>query len=458
MGNVRLSTGVFVPNCDMAFKSSGTGQAGLPDGWTAGAGATDPQYWDSMIFGGYRSPGVVQAASFLSGMGRSLRMVVPTGRATDYTRYVQSPRSRVGEFFGADQMAPGNLFQDYFKYQVMARLRVITNGPPPSTPSFTAVLQTTIGAGDAMPKVITLNGNTVALSAMATNAHVQIGNEFFVADTPTGSTIRLTARAQEGTAAAAHAVNDAVTIFNWHTNWYLATTVVDASSGRTKEICPLYFGPTQRDQGWLSMTSALSTLDNTGWTGSGTTNPTHCYHRLYAACNDGPQAVYCDVSLADVVMYSISPIDLMSETSSLANGMPYYELTQGINFDDTMGGPKRKRFETVNELPSGGLNITDQSGNITKRRWKMGYRLLQWTDYQKLSRLERASCGIPYDPGSNVGKKMTMVLIPNLGDHPGMDHAYYAHLAIDIEQYDGGFAAQTAAANLWQGDVTASEM
>lgn len=126
--NLRLTTGVEIPNGDFAFKSDGAGRTGPPDGWTKSAQwVTDENA--GRVFASWEP---LQRYSSLAdapvyGSGRALRIALQKEAVSSGTRYLESPLSPAGQVLGADQVQQGN----DFKY----RLRYLWHGEADVAPS-----------------------------------------------------------------------------------------------------------------------------------------------------------------------------------------------------------------------------------------------------------------------------------------------------------------------------------
>lgn len=134
MAGPKLSVGLYIPNADFAAKLTSLGPTGLPDGWTASAGAvtdlTTPGrvHWVPLLVGG----GAALGRSHRHGNGRALRIAAPAALGNSASRYLLSPAGDAAQLPGSEPASLSFMAAESTTWWARIRLRFLGQTPAPA--------------------------------------------------------------------------------------------------------------------------------------------------------------------------------------------------------------------------------------------------------------------------------------------------------------------------------------
>lgn len=376
VGVVRLASGVYIPNANLQYNS--TGRTGLPDGWTPSAqwttdlGGTPKltQAWEPLQFG--LGTLVSQAPPF--GDDVALQVGILSTATSDATRAITSPYSRDGQMFGAEQMTNG----DYWKY----------------TLSFW------------------FNG----LAAYGTPA----SDDF---------SVLLIAR--------------------------------DNTSGREKTVLTANIAAASYTGAWVYLSAVSSALGTSGWSGAGSTNPTHVYLKMIAKHNSqGSGTLYG--SFARFAVSTLGPLETPGATGFVAGATNYWQLSRPFQLQGTSPASYDDAALLGRTAALQG-RLSDPGGGAQKRTWPLHLANATETDREMLYRAKRLNHGFPSAPSSAFGQPRPLALTwnaPEEFDASGNPATHLVDLAaLTIDYYKPvGWIAPTRAAQRYDITVTFREV
>jgi len=130
----KISCGLYVPNADFGWKYSSLGATGLPDGWTASAGATTDLvtpariHWVPILIGGGASLGRAN----VDGSGRALRIIAPAALGNSASRYLLSPRGASAQLPGSEPFSAAYMAAESATWWARIRVRFLGQTPAPA--------------------------------------------------------------------------------------------------------------------------------------------------------------------------------------------------------------------------------------------------------------------------------------------------------------------------------------